>query len=431
MKINISDFIINISKFFYEKIFHEEMSGEIKKFIKNLTYIGIGTIIAMIFSFTFNILAGRLLGPLRYGEFTLVQSVAMFLYIPMILGISTAMVKYSSEKKDEKRQAIIVSTAYIMILTFTITSVILLYVFSSQFSNLFSISKEIFYLSIAFAVLFALYTCTTDILRGLLKIKILSVLKPIFSIVALSAFLLFIIVYARSYISAVFSMYLAYGVTSIIAFIFILKKYFTYNIKKSWANKLLRYGIFTLLGSLSFVFYTNIDVILINRYMTELDVGIYRAYYFSSIYILGFLWNTFNVVFFPSISKYKNKEKIFNKIKKIIPYLIAIGIPFVFVCELVILKFYGKSYPLNFQLMILFAATSVLIVCYGLYDWTFCSQGIKGVKLVTMSSITIAIINIILNILLIPRYQLFGAILATTISFIIGIIILSILKRKV
>ena len=76
----------------YRKIFHEEISSEVEKFIKNLSYVGIGTIIASIFSFSYNILAGRWLGPSEYGTFTLIQSVAMFLYIPMLLGFHTAMV---------------------------------------------------------------------------------------------------------------------------------------------------------------------------------------------------------------------------------------------------------------------------------------------------------------------------------------------------
>ncbi|WP_286681164.1 lipopolysaccharide biosynthesis protein, partial [Methanoculleus sp. DTU007] len=84
----------------YRAIFHEEISTEVEKFIKNLSYVGIGTIVASVFSFSFNILAGRWLGPSEYGTFTLIQSVAMFLYIPMLLGFHTAMVKYNAEKVD-------------------------------------------------------------------------------------------------------------------------------------------------------------------------------------------------------------------------------------------------------------------------------------------------------------------------------------------
>ena len=108
----------------YRKIFHEEVSFEVEKFIKNLSYVGIGTVIASVFSFTYNVLAGRWLGPSEYGTFTLVQSVAMFLYIPMLLGFHTAMIKYNAEKDDILRQRCIISTTYILVLLFTVVSLL-------------------------------------------------------------------------------------------------------------------------------------------------------------------------------------------------------------------------------------------------------------------------------------------------------------------
>jgi O-antigen/teichoic acid export membrane protein len=62
-----------------------------------------------------------------------------------------------------------------------------------------------------------------------------------------------------------------------------------------------------------------------------------------------------------------------------------------------------------------------LIVYYGIYNWTFCSRGINGVKSVNKSSILIAIINIILAMYLIPRMGIIGAPISTAIALIIGI----------
>ena len=431
MKNFVFKLFINLVTFFYEKIFHEKMSDDVKKFFKNLSYIGLGMIIATIFSFTFNILAGRFLGPSGYGEFALVQSVAMFLYIPLLLGVNTAMVKYSSEKDDFKRQSKIISTAYILIILFTVASVTVYYILSSKLSNIFSVSEGIFYLSVVFAILFVFYTLTLSTLRGLLKMKIFAVFQPIFNAILLFAFLFFIFSNILSFKSVVYSMYFAYGITGLIILIFFLRRYLRFEIDKSWTNKLTRYGMFALIGGLSFVFYTNIDKILINRYMTTADIGIYRAYYIASINVAGILFGIFNTVFFPTISKYKNKAMIFKRINKVIPYLIGLGIPFVFLCGFIILRCYGGGYPIDFPLMLIFAITSVLIVWYGLYDWTFCSQGIKGVKLVNIGTVTIAILNVLLNIYLIPRFGLYGAIGSTTISFTAGICCLSLLKRKI
>src|SRR5690606_33142482 len=119
----------------------EEVSPEVEKFIKNVSYVGIGTIIASIFSFSFNILAGRVLGPAEYGAFTLVQSIGMFLYIPMLLGFHTALVKYNSEKIDYFRQRNIISTTYIIVFLFTSVSILFYMVLYKEIITIFSISS--------------------------------------------------------------------------------------------------------------------------------------------------------------------------------------------------------------------------------------------------------------------------------------------------
>lgn len=422
---------VNLITFGYERVFHEQMSDGVKKFFKNLSYVGLGTIIATIFSFTFNILAGRILGPSGYGEFTLVQSVAMFLYIPMILGFATAMVKYNAEKEDYNRQRSIISTTYFLVFVFTIGSIFVYYLFSAQISKIFSVSVGIFYLSVIFAVLFVFYVLTTSTLKGLHEMKKYAIFQPIYGIILLSAFLIFVLINFISFEAMVFSMYLAYGITGIALLILFLRKYLKFEFNKSWVNTLTKYGMFATIGGVSFTFYTNIDKILINKYMTIADVGIYMAYYFASINVLALFSGIFITVFFPVASKYKNKAVIINRMNRFVPYLVCVGTPFVFLCEFVILNLYGGKYPIDFLLMLLFAVTSVLVAWYGIYAWLFNSKGVRGVKLTILGTATIAIINVLLNIYLIPRLGLFGAIGSTTIAFTVGICYLSLVKGEI
>lgn len=433
--VGIKDFIfrtfVNLITFGYERIFHEQMSDEVKKFIKNLSYVGFGTIIATIFSFPFNILGGRILGPSGYGEFTLVQSVAMFLYIPMLLGFNTAMIKYNAEKEDYNRQQSIISTTFILVFVLTVGSIFLYYIFSSQISKIFSVSVGIFYLSVIFAVLFVFYTLTTSTLRGLHEMKKYATFQPIYSIILLSAFLIFVFINFISSEAMIFSMYLAYGVTGIVLLILFLRKYLKFEFNKSWVNTLTKYGMFATIGGVSFTFYTNIDKILINKYMTIADVGIYMAYYFASINVLGLFSGILIAVFFPVASKYKNKAVIINRMNRFVPYLVCVGTPFVFLCQFVILNLYGGKYPIDFLLMLLFAVTSILVAWYGIYMWLFNSEGVRGVKLTILGTVTITIINVLLNIYLIPRFGLFGAIGSTTTAFAVGICYLSLIKGKI
>ena len=194
MKELISKIFITVFTFVYEKIFHEKISKEVKKFVKNLSYVAFGTIIATVFSFAFTILAGRILGPSEYGQFALVESVAMFLYIPMLLGFGTALIKYNSEKEALKRQQKIISTAYFLIFIFTVVSIVIYYLFSSQISAVFSIPIGLFYLSVIFATLFVVYRLTTGTLRSLHEMKKYAIFQPTYSIILLASFLIFIFI---------------------------------------------------------------------------------------------------------------------------------------------------------------------------------------------------------------------------------------------
>lgn len=403
------------------------MSNEIKNFLQNVSYVGIGVFIGTFFSFTFNLLNGRILGPTGYGEFSLVQSIGSFLYIPMMMGYSSAIVKYSAEKDNLDRQRTVISTTYILVFILMTASILIYLLIPQDILKYFSISKEIFNLSIVFAVLFVTYTLTTSTLKGLHEIKKYAMLTPIYSFVLLLVFLFFVSINFISYSSALISMFIAYIISIIVTLIFV-RKYFVFKFDKLWAYKLTNYGLHSLIGGLAFVFYTNIDQILINMYMSIENVGIYIAYYNASIGVAYTLFGIFNSVFFPIASKCEDKTVILQRINKIIPYLIIFGVPSLILIEVFILKMYGSAYTINYPLILLFAIVSILIIYYGLYDWTFCSQGLKGVKLVNKSTILVAIINITLDLYLIPLLGISGAMISTAVAFAAGIYFL--LERR-
>ena len=426
MKKSIPTYFWFAMSFIYGKVFHEEMSKEVVNFLKNLSYVGFGTFAASIFSFTFNVLCGRFLGPTEYGKFSFIQSIAMFLYIPMFMGYNNAMVKYNAEIDDFDRQKTIISTTYILVLISTTLSLFLYLLVPQKILEYFSLSTEIFQLSIVFAVLFVIYTIIISTLTGLHEIKKYAKLTPLCNILMLFGLIVIIFTNKLSYKSAIFSMYFAYLLTICIILIFI-RKYIRIKFDRFWAYKLTKYGVYTLFGGVSYVMYTNIDQILINMYMNTESLGIYKAYSFASITFTSLFFGIFNSVFFPTASKCEDKTIIFNRINKFTPYLIGFGIPFVIFAEFVILNMYGGEYKINMPLIILFAIVSILVVYFGLYDWTFCSEGLNGVKLVNQASILIAIINITLDIYLIPQLGLSGAMISTAVAFIIGIYYL--LKR--
>jgi len=417
----ISRLFGGLISFFYEKIFHEPAGEEVMKFVRNLSYVGLGTVLASPFSFSYNIIAGRVLGPAGYGGFTLVQSIAMFLYIPMLLGLNTAMIKYCAENRDQDQQRKIISTAYGATVCLTVVSVMLYGIFRHQIATIFSVDQEIIVLSVLFAVIFVFYTLATSSLRGLHLMKDYAVFQPIYGITLLSALLVFIYTQFNSFKAMVYATYLAYAVVGSIIVVRFLKQYLTFTIDRSWLSTLWKYSSVAVIGGLSFTLYTNIDRIMINYYMDVESVGIYGVYYYASFTVLTLVSGIFTAVFFPTASKSHDKISLYGKLNKTVPYLLMLGIPIALIGEYAILRLFGEGYPIQLPLMLVFAFAAVLVIWYGIYAWFFNSEGIDGAKLTVSGTLIIAIANIILNIILIPQIGLYGAIGATALAFSLGL----------
>ncbi|AKB12486.1 MAG: oligosaccharide flippase family protein [Methanosarcina flavescens] len=420
MGLSVFNYFWLVVSFIYGKVFHEKMSEGVTHFFKNLSYVGFGTFIGTAFLFTFNVLVGRLLGPLEYGKFSLVQSISMFLYVPMLMGYHNAMVKYNAEEEKYDRQKNVISTTYILVLIFTTISVIIYLFIPQKILEYFSVSNEIFDLCILFSVLYAVYMLLTATVNGLHKMKAFAMITPIYSTILLFTFLSIAYIKPLSYKLAIFSMLFSYLITSCLILIYI-RKYLTYEFDRKWAHTLTNFAIYSIIGSMTFVLYPNINQILINMYMSTENLGLYNAYSFASVNIASLIFNIFNGVFFPVASKCKDKTVILKRINRIAPYLIIFGTIFIIIVEFIILNIYGSKYTIKIPLLFSFAILSILIVYYGTYNWTFSSEGLDGVKLVNKTSILIAIINVILAMFFIPYLGLIGATISTSIALVIGV----------
>lgn len=422
-----------INKKIYELLTGGKPTEEAKAFIKNLEVAFFGYAVTGFCVFVFEIMAGRILGPEIYGKYVLVSSIGLFLYLFMTLGVNAAMIKYGAGADNDTKRKIISSSYFITICTSLFFGLIF-FIFSNKISTLLSVPKSVFLASILLGILFGFYVIATDSLRTLYNIKNLSFFRASYGILILLMFFLFFnFVNRTSFFIAVFSICISYFII-VIAITFSIKKYLTFRPDKSWIKKLLEYGLFAAIAGLMLTFLATQSQLFVNMYSSEKkDVGIYAAYYFSSINITTFLYNIFIVVFFPAVSRITQlaqKKAVFKKIGKLIPILFLIWLPLLFLIQIVSLKIYGSQYPLNIPLALLFDLTAILICTYGLYSWFFYSLGVSWVKKITILTIFIFPTNILLNIYLVPRFSLWGAIFSTFLTYIISLISLFMISRK-
>ena len=418
---------LNIIALLYEKLFHEQMSIGAMFFLRDLSYVGSGAILGVALSFVFNIFVGRTLGPHDYGVFTLIQSIAMFAYVPMIMGLPTAMVKYNSEKNEFVRQKEIISTTFGLTFIFMTISVLIYYIFIDSISTVFSTSREIVSLSIIFAILFGFYVVTTSTYQGLLQMKEYALSHPLYSAILLFSLLLLSFFGNISYKTAVFCMYISNFISGVLILI-LVRRYLRLGFNKYWARKLTKYGIYTTMAGLSFIVLTNVDKVFINYYLDLDSIGIYQAYMFSTAGILSALVNPFNSVLFPMCSK-GDKKVIWHNLRKSLFILPLLALSTI-ILSYIIIK-YGYNYPVSWKLVLLFSFMRCAYIpgisILGCFVSSFGSRGTKQGSINLFLSIPLLILSLYL---LVPRYGLIGAVISVIVASLIVLALnLSTIKR--
>ena len=401
----------------YELIFKEKMDDQARSFVLSTSYVGIGTVVGSLFTLAFSIIAARALGPGNFGILGLVTTVGTILAISMIAA-STPMIKYGSEVQDHRVQVTIISTAYILIAVVTVASACIFVLFSAPLSDLFGVPTELFFFALFLAVTSTFYQLTTNSLRVFFKMRAYALLTAAQSVILLAAFLALISKNLTSWELAAYSYYLSYAVIGFILVVY-LKDYIKLRFERSWAKKIVHYSLLALPGGVAATF-MGVDRILLNKFTTTADVGIYNAYFLPSITVAVLLWMVINAAFFPYASKSDDKLAILRRVNKAMPYLAAALAPSVLLLEWIVFFLYGRQYPFSWEIALFFAIAATMAFFYQALSWLMASQGTRGATVNTLSSIIALIVLVGFDVVLIPRIGILGAAITLVFAYLVA-----------
>jgi O-antigen/teichoic acid export membrane protein len=390
----------------YELIFERKMGNEARNFILSTSPVGIGTLFGALLTLAFTALAARILGPGNFGNLGLLTTIGSILGLSMLV-VHTAMMKYGAEARDHFIRVSIISTAYVLVALFTVTSTGTYILFSAPLSHLFGVPAELFFFALFLAVAVTFYQLTMSSLRTLLKMRAYALLTAAQSAILLAAFLTFTSSGPGVWESAAYSLYLSYAAISFILVIY-LRDYIKLRFEQSWAKKIMHYSFLALPGAVAGCF-MGVDRILINMFMTTADVGIYNAYYLPSISIAIMLWSIINAPFFPYASKSNDKLAILRDVSKAAPYAAASLLPSFLLLEWIIFVLYGRQYPFSWEIALFFSIAALAGFFYQCFSYLMASEGTHGAKANTLSSIIALAALIGFDVVLIPLIGILGA----------------------
>lgn len=185
-------------------------------------------------------------------------------------------------------------------------------------------------------------------------------------------------------------------------------------------KKLLRQSWPLILSGLAAQIYLKIDQIMLGLIISDRAVGIYSvAVRFSEVWY--FIPNIFVSSAFAVLLNYKAKDEslYYLKMQKLLDYLflfaLSIAIITMLIANPLIYFLYGKEYISAAPVLTVHIWASLFIFMRALLSKWLIAEELTFFSLVT--HLTGAIANVVFNLILIPRYTIMGAAVATLISY--------------
>jgi len=189
---------------------------------------------------------------------------------------------------------------------------------------------------------------------------------------------------------------------------------------------LIKFGTPLLIVSIGYWIVQVSDRYLIKYFMSVSDVGIYSVSYGIALVII-MIWTASTSIVFPDLcalydsGNIKELERRFSRVLKYGVAVTAAAVVGLAVLSVPILKIITSEEFIGSSGVLIVAAIGIF--WYGIFMYFAVLPNIlKKVKVLNSLWISMASINIILNILLIPKFGIMGAAYSTLISFLLGAI---------
>lgn len=194
--------------------------------------------------------------------------------------------------------------------------------------------------------------------------------------------------------------------------------------KLSLFKKLASYAIFAIWTTGAYIILTRIDVFMITFLLNIESVGYYTIAY-SLANIIALLFAPIMSIFFPITSKHSLTKSGENEINNIVKTMYSVGIYLILPVVIILAMFPNEIINIMFGAKFLKSTNTLVILSFAFFFAVLNNfnisimSGFKMLKEKTTIMVVAVFINIILNLLLIPIFNIEGAAIATLLTFFI------------
>lgn len=411
----------------------KEKERAIKTVAKSGSFLFIALIISRFLGYLTRISLARFLGPSDMGLVYLAASVSGVIATISTFGLPVAVqkfVSYYEGKNNLKRVKGVITSSLKISFPISLISAFLLFIFSDWLAiNIFhkpvlAIGLKIFSLAIPFRIVLRITDASTKAFR---KIKYHAYTRKIIEPVSKLVLVLLFIFLGYKMAAGVLGYSIGFMIASIASFYFLEKKVFPILKTKvkavSLKRKLLNFSWPLMITGILWILVGQIDTIMIGSLIKEArPLGIYQAALPTS-QLLFIIPMALTSLFLPVISNLLSKNKL-DEVRDIYKITSKWIFYFNFPILLILLSFPKEVLNTLFGSEFLSGGIVLSVLSIGFFINSFgrLSRGminlIEKTKIHLLNSSAAVLLVIVLNYVLIPRFGILGAAIATSTSFL-------------
>jgi polysaccharide transporter, PST family len=394
----------------------------LQKIVANTSWLLIDKIIRMSVSLVVGVWVARYLGPTLYGTLNYVQAIVALFVTFSMLGLDSLVVRELVNRADSANT--VIGTAFVLKFSGSIVS-LFLSVMTVALMNHHDTSYLILSIVIASCTIFQSFDVIDFWFQSLVKSKYTVISKN-------SAFLISAMM--KVYLIEVEANIIAFASASLVEIIIssIVLNYLYFNQGNRASNWkfdrfiaicLLKESAPLVLSTFAVIIYMKIDIIMIGQMKGINEVGIYSAaarlsevwYFLPSIIVSSISPAIFRVKANDETLYYQMIGRLFY-IVTIMAYVIVL--PVTLFSEEIIHLLYGINYKESSLILSIHVWSGIFVFLGVAKSVWIIAEGLSIYALYI--SISGALINVILNLMLIPKYGAVGSAVATLVSYAIS-----------
>ena len=407
--------------------------------VKAFSFLSLSNVISALTSFAILAFYTKYLPPADFGKISLIWIFVIVASLTIDSGLNSAFfIKFYKVSKEENIKNIYNILIYYLMIFSLVYLVFLLC--PSLFQKILRIQIATIDLNVVFfLILFMIFAnFYTNFLIISQKPKSYFFIKLGFNVMLIISSLVFLIVLREGYISYLKAYLIPYFVVSVIGLRFFFINYKPYKkniISISNLKNLLKLGIPLVPNSLMLMLLTWADRYILNLYINLAIIGIYTVGYKFSNIINGFIITPLGKAISPMLFKQfaESQEKYKKNMARIFKYywlvMFTLAIAYFVVLREIFQLIIGMEYIEGYNI--------IAIVLFGIVLWGVTTNILgatvvmkeKTGKMFLFTSISV-LVNIGLNFILIPKYGMYGAAVATLISYILQFIMIFVYTQK-